>query len=178
MSAPLIRADYDSLAKISQIFARHGASSHQLHQQIQRQVDTLEGGDWIGKGAKAFYREMGAEVLASLERLSVALQAADRVTRQISQIMQDADPEAAALFRLGLAPGLGRETSLAAGATDGTGADGSPSLLRSILSAYKDSAPYKVFRSRHPDRNRRHIYQTVNKPRMGRTEGYGVHSQQ
>jgi len=145
VSAPLIRADYDSLAKISQIFARHGASSHQLHQRIQRQVDTLEGGDWIGKGAKAFYREMGAEVLPSLERLSVALQAADRVTRQISQIMQDADPEAAALFRLGLAPGLGLGTSLAAGATDGTGANGSSSLQKSILSAYEQAVPiYKL----------------------------------
>jgi len=147
MSAPQIRADHDSLAKISQIFARHGASSQQLHQRIQRQVNTLQGGDWIGKGAKAFYREMDAEVLPSLKQLSAALQAADRVTRKISQIMQDAGEEAAALFRLGLAPGLGLGTlaaGLAAGAADGTGADGSPSLLKSILSAYKDSVPFNV----------------------------------
>ena len=147
MSAPLIRADFDSLAKISQIFGRHAAEIQQSNQRIQRQVDTLEGGDWIGKGANAFYREMGTEILPSLKRLSAALQVADRLTRQISKIMQDADPEAAALFRLGLAPGLGLGApgaGLAAGATDGTGADGSPSLLRSILSAYKNSVPFNV----------------------------------
>lgn len=147
MSAPLIRADFDSLAKISQIFGRQAAEIQQSNQRIQGQVDALEGGDWIGKGANAFYREMGTEILPSLKRLSVALQVADRVTRQISKIMQDADPEAAALFRLGLAPGLGQGApadGLAAGATDGTGADGSPSLLGSILSAFKDSVPLNV----------------------------------
>jgi hypothetical protein len=111
-------------------------------------VDTLEGGDWIGKGAKAFYREMGTEIMPSLKRLSDALQTADRITRQISQIMQDAEQEAAAIFWMDAVPDLGLGTPLSgarAEAADGKEAESSPSPLgETILSAFQMPFAYKA----------------------------------
>jgi WXG100 family type VII secretion target len=150
MSAPQIRADHDSLKRISQIFARQAADSQRVQQGVRRQIDTLQGGDWIGLGANKFYGEMSSEIMPALKKLSAAMQAADRVTRQISQILQDADQRAAVLFRLGLAPGLGLGTPApglgpGAGGADGVGADGSSSLQKAVLSAYETAVPiYKV----------------------------------
>ncbi len=127
MPARRIRADYDSLTRISQSFGRQAAATKKTIQQIQRCVGTLQGGDWIGKGATAFYREMEGEVLPALNRLAAALEAASRLTQQASQIMHQAEDEAAGIFRAagiggiagGVAAGLGTLTGLSGGAASG-----------------------------------------------------------
>jgi WXG100 family type VII secretion target len=100
MPSPRVRADYDGLAKLSQSFSRQAAETEKTIQLLQRCAQTLQSGDWIGQGARAFYAEMDHEVLPSLKRLSTALAQADRVTRQVSQIMQQAEQEAASFFRM------------------------------------------------------------------------------
>ena len=60
---------------------------------------TLQSGDWVGRGATAFYNEMDSQVLPALQRLVSALQQAQQVTVQISVIMQQVENEVAALFR-------------------------------------------------------------------------------
>lgn len=107
MPAPRIRVDHDKLLEIYRGFARNATDFGHMQRKIQRQMDTLRGGDWIGKGANAFYAEMDGDILPALKRLVAAMQAADRTTRQIIQIMLDAENDAAALFRLGVAPGPG-----------------------------------------------------------------------
>lgn len=127
MPARRIRADYDSLTKISQSFGRQATATKQTIQKIQQCVGTLQGGDWIGKGATAFYREMEGEVLPSLKRLASALEAAAKLTQQASQIMHQAEEEAAGIFRAaglggiagGLAAGLGTITGATGGAASG-----------------------------------------------------------
>lgn len=129
MPARRVRADYDSLAKISQSFARQAAATQRTIQKIQQGVGTLQGGDWIGKGATAFYREMEAEVLPTLKRLAAALEAASRLTQQASQVMHQAEEEAAGIFQSaglgglagGLAGGLGTLTGATGGAAGGGG---------------------------------------------------------
>jgi len=59
---------------------------------------TLQGGDWIGQGARAFYHEMEQEVLPSLQRLANATKQAHRVTLQISRIVKEAEEAASRLL--------------------------------------------------------------------------------
>jgi len=100
MPAPRVRADYDALARIAEGFSRAAEANRSSVQAIQRAKGTLEGGDWLGQGARAFYQEMDQAVLPSLRRLSDALTAAQRITLQISQVVKEAEDAAAAIFKL------------------------------------------------------------------------------
>jgi WXG100 family type VII secretion target len=93
------------MMQIAQAFARESEAAGRTLQNLQRSMDVLQRGDWIGKGAKAFYQEMEQDVLPSMRRLSQALGSANRVTLQIVQIMQGAEDEAARILR-GLLAGL------------------------------------------------------------------------
>lgn len=114
MPAPRIRADHDDLARIASMFGRQSQNAQRSLQHIKRQMDTLQGGDWIGKGAQAFYKEMDQDVLPALKRLTEALAQAQRTTVQISQILKQAEEQAARLFRLILG-GDGRGARAVAG---------------------------------------------------------------
>ena len=116
MPASRIRGDYDALAQISQMFARQAEEMHRTIQRVQRQKDTLQGGDWVGKGATAFYQEMDGEVLPSVRRLATALSTADRVARQISQILNQAEEEAARILITVGTSGFGVSIGTAMGA--------------------------------------------------------------
>lgn len=63
-------------------------------------METLKGGDWIGKGATAFYSEMNDQVMPTMQRLQRALTEAARITQQISQIMKEAEQEASGCFHV------------------------------------------------------------------------------
>jgi WXG100 family type VII secretion target len=132
MPAQRIRVDYDSLAQISQIFARHSEETQRIIQRVQQQKDTLESGDWVGKGATAFYQEMDGEVLPALKRLATALSTSDRVARQISQIMNQAEEEAARILITVGVSGIGVSIGAAVGAAVGQGSwkEANPLLAR------------------------------------------------
>lgn len=123
MVAPKIRADYDLLEAISRVFLREGRASGQTLRRLTQSISTLQSGEWIGAGATKFYREMDSEVLPSMRRLNRALETGSRVTRQISQIMRQAEEESARILRgegIGVAGGGG-----AGGAGGGDGGPGS-----------------------------------------------------
>jgi len=103
MAAPKIRADYDALTHIARAYAQESQAVRQVLQRVRRAKEDLQGGDWRGQGATAFYREMDQEVLPSVRRLSEALAAAQRVTLQMQQILQGAETEAARILGLLLA---------------------------------------------------------------------------
>jgi WXG100 family type VII secretion target len=140
MPAQRIRVDYDSLAQISQIFARHSEETQRTIQRVQQQKDTLEGGDWVGKGASAFYQEMDGEVLPSLKRLASALSTADRVTRQISQILNQAEEEAARILIVVGTSGFGAAVGAAIGAAgeQASWKEANPLLARDPTSLFKN----------------------------------------
>ena len=100
MPAPRVRADHDSLRLIAQAMGQQSEASRRTLDRLRRAKEALQGGDWIGVGAKAFYREMDSEVLPSMGRLVSALERSAEVTRTISQIMKQAEDEAARLFQL------------------------------------------------------------------------------
>jgi WXG100 family type VII secretion target len=97
--AERVRADYDQLSEVARSFERESTELRRALDAIRRQVEVLERGDWIGKGAQAFYREMRSQVLPSLQRLVNALEAASRVTLQASRVMKEAEDDSANLFR-------------------------------------------------------------------------------
>lgn len=97
--ANLVRADYDQLAEIARTFESESGQVGRRVEGIRRQVEVLEGGDWIGVGARAFFREMHSEVLPALQRLVKALASAARATQQASSAMKEAEEESAGLFR-------------------------------------------------------------------------------
>ena len=140
MPAPRIRGDYDSLAQISQVFARRAADTKRTIQRVKRQINTLQGGDWVGKGAKAFYREMDSEVLPSMQRLATALETANRVTRQIIQILRAAEEDAARIFRVFGEGGVGAAIGTAIGGIVGLAAwqEVNPLLNRDPNSLFTD----------------------------------------
>ena len=72
MPAPKVRAHYDQLARIAAAFDRQAGETQRLAANLTRQVQVLESGDWAGRGAKAFYREMDSQVPPSLRRLASA----------------------------------------------------------------------------------------------------------
>src|SRR4030042_4109265 len=100
MPAPRFRGDYDSLTKIAQGFAQHASRASQTNRNLTQSMNTLKGGDWIGKGATAFYKEMEGEVMPAMIRLAKALEASDRVTRQLGKLIKQAEDDASRLFRL------------------------------------------------------------------------------
>jgi WXG100 family type VII secretion target len=85
---------------MAQAFRSQSENITKQSQQIKANVETLQGGDWIGKGAQAFYREMGDQVMPTMQRLQRALAEASRITQQISQIMKQAEDEASNCFKL------------------------------------------------------------------------------
>ena len=126
MASPTIRADYDQLKDAANRFSGQAQEAQKMLQSLQREMDVLQGGDWVGTGATAFYREMGGQVLPTLKRLTTALQSAQQTTLQIHQIMAQAEAEAARWLR---GDGVGAATGAAAGVIlpgpgDGSGSAG------------------------------------------------------
>src|SRR5436309_5817893 len=99
MAPPKVRAHYDQLKAVAGRFGSQAQSAHQTLQFLQQQLDVLQGGDWVGQGATAFYKEMGDQVMPTLRRAAVALETAQYTTLQISQIMAQAEAEAAQVLR-------------------------------------------------------------------------------
>ena len=99
MSAPKIRADYENLTKIDQSLSRESDQIAAMTKNVQTNVDALRGGDWVGSGATAFYHEMDSSVFPSLKRLSTALSEAANSATRISQLVRQAEADAAAALR-------------------------------------------------------------------------------
>jgi WXG100 family type VII secretion target len=100
MSAPQVRSDYDQLQTIQNTFNSQADAISKMNNSIKSHMQTLEGGDWIGEGARKFYGEMNDQVMPSLQRLQRALTEAARVTQQISSLMQQAEQEASNVFKI------------------------------------------------------------------------------
>lgn len=100
MPAPQVRSDYDQLQTIQNTFNSQADAITKMNNNIKSHMQTLEGGDWIGEGARKFYSEMNDQVMPALQRLQRALTEAGRVTQQISALMQQAEQEASNAFKV------------------------------------------------------------------------------
>jgi len=99
VAASKVRSDYDALKQVAQSFSQQAAAVGQTLQQVRSQKETLQGGDWIGQGANAFYNEMDSSVLPTIQRLQRALDESARIVGQISQVMKQAEDDAARVLK-------------------------------------------------------------------------------
>lgn len=99
MPGDKVRADYDELAKTANLWQRESESCGQMLATLRREMASLQGGDWVGPGATAFYAEMNTAVLPAVQRLTSALSEAGQVTRRISTIVKTAEGDAARVLR-------------------------------------------------------------------------------
>jgi WXG100 family type VII secretion target len=99
MTANKVRADYDSLKQIAQVFSQQAQATQQTLQQIKQDLDLLQQGDWVGKSADRLYGEMTSALIPSVTRLQKALESASRVTTQISGVMKQAEDDSARVLR-------------------------------------------------------------------------------
>ena len=120
MAARIIRAHYDQLTQTATRFGQQAGEARGLLQRLRRDLDLLQGGDWLGQGAQAFYAEMNGQVVPAVQRLVRALEQAADTTYQINQVVQQAEQAAAACLRVegggaavGTAAGLGTSEGFA-----------------------------------------------------------------
>ncbi len=123
MTAPRVRANYDDLDKANRMFAQEQAALQKMLGDLQGRLDTLQGGDWVGKAATTFYGEMNGSVLPAVKRLIKAMDRAATVTRALRARVQQAEADAARVLNgqgvAGAAAG-----GAASGAAAGAGASG------------------------------------------------------
>ena len=100
MPAPRIRIEYDVMDQVAKKFFTQADLTDQSLRSLSTQMRSLQDGDWMGEGAKKFFSEMDSGVLPSVQGLSEALKEGGQVTRKISQVMHQADEDAARLLAL------------------------------------------------------------------------------
>jgi WXG100 family type VII secretion target len=121
MPAPIVRADYDELTKVAGVFGQNAEGARRALEQLRKQMETLQQGDWLGGGAQAFYAEMNGQVVPTLTRLVKALEAANQTTLQVSRIVKAAEDEAARHLRAnGRAAAAGPAGTIASGVIRGS----------------------------------------------------------
>ena len=87
----IIRADYDQMPDISKRFEREAVNVKRSIDSLNRTIEVLNGGDWFGEGANAFYREMESQVMPSMQNLLRVLQLGSGTTLKIVQVLHEAE---------------------------------------------------------------------------------------
>ena len=129
----IVRASHDELPRISKAFGSESARVKSTIDRLNRVIQVLEGGDWIGEGATAFFNEMRSEVMPALVRLMKALESGSSITEQINRIIEEIEQGCVHFFSVILATfdegaaGGGGGLGAQAGAPAGSGGGGSAS---------------------------------------------------
>lgn len=97
MGAEIIQARYDELEAVARRFGKQAGVQAALQKRVQARVQKLRTA-WVGHGSDAFFAEMDAKVFPAMQRLISALQQAQKVTLQISEIMRQAEKEVSRPF--------------------------------------------------------------------------------
>jgi WXG100 family type VII secretion target len=121
MASSNTRADYEQLNKIAQKFDAESQNTAHTLGGLHNCVERLRAGDWVGKGATAFYAEFDAQIAPALTRLSRALGNAAQVTRDIASDVQRTEQEIAAVLQQDEQLSGGTAQTGTAAQTDGGG---------------------------------------------------------
>ena len=98
MSAPHIRCDHDQIQKMASQFSAQSSTIAGINRKLKSAQDTLEGGDWIGKGATKFFKEMNGDINPAMKRLQKAMDEASKITKQAGQVFKDAEEESSRIL--------------------------------------------------------------------------------
>ncbi len=99
MTSDIIQAKYELLEQIAARFAQEAETEAEMGNRIRQVISSLQQGGWVGIGADAFFDEMDSQVLPTHDRLIQALKESQKVTHQIITAIQEAEIEAANLFK-------------------------------------------------------------------------------
>jgi len=133
----VVRASHDELPKIAKTFGSESGHVKSTVDRLNRVIQVLEGGDWIGEGANTFFNEMRSVVMPAMLRLMQALEMGASVTKQISRIVEEIEESCTHYFTAilvafeggaaGEGGGLGGEAGVpAGGAAAGAGGSAAP----------------------------------------------------
>jgi len=100
MAAETVRSDYEQLKSSAQSFKSQAEAIDKMNHDVHSAMETLQGGDWIGEGARKFFAEMNDSVLPTLKRLKSALDSSAKTTNDISKIMKEAEEQSSSIFHL------------------------------------------------------------------------------
>ena len=89
----VIKVLFDDLGSIAKTFQKNADDIGAVHDEIKSAQDTLEGGDWIGEGAKKFQGEMEDSINPSMKALQQVMEEASRVTNDIGEVMHQAEED-------------------------------------------------------------------------------------
>jgi WXG100 family type VII secretion target len=101
MGTDVIQANYDELENVAARFGQWAENNSDITSRVQQCAEKLINGDWIGQGVEAFAAELNGEVFPAMQRLTQALEQVRSVTLEVKFIVQQAEEEAASLFRNG-----------------------------------------------------------------------------
>ncbi|ABX05222.1 MAG TPA: WXG100 family type VII secretion target [Herpetosiphon sp.] len=99
MAQDTIQAKYDELDQVASRFGKAADTTTAIFKSLESMANRLEGGDWQGDAQKAFSAEFRGEVQPAFNRLHTFFQQAQSTTLEIKKVFQQAEEEAAALFR-------------------------------------------------------------------------------
>jgi WXG100 family type VII secretion target len=93
-----IQCQYDQTTQCVSIFKNQNSTIGQMTKKLQAAKDQLQGGDWVGKGAKSFYNEMDQKVLPALKALSQAMDGGAMNLTKAHKTMQKAEEDSKNIF--------------------------------------------------------------------------------
>jgi len=93
-----IKLDFDAFKNIEGSFRTQETAAQQTIGKLNKVVEQLRGGDWIGEGATAFFNEMDGEVMPAMKRLQKVMAEGDRVSKQIEKLQHECEVSITGLF--------------------------------------------------------------------------------
>jgi WXG100 family type VII secretion target len=99
--AAKIRMQYTDMGQAAQALSQEGQNIQTLYSQLKGQTESLHNNGWKGRGADAFFKEMEGTILPAVQKLNNALDHSADTINKIHQIFQNAETEAAQLFKVG-----------------------------------------------------------------------------
>jgi WXG100 family type VII secretion target len=103
MPADRLRVEYQSLAALVKAFEHEADDIEKTVQQLTKSAEALYASGWHGRGADAFFRELGELTLPATSKLSSVLQQTGETVTACMQLFWDTDQEVGRLFSRGAA---------------------------------------------------------------------------
>lgn len=85
IAAEIIQANYEELEQLAKRFGQKAESNAAMYMRLQRSMDQLVNGSWVGEAATSFFMEMDRDVIPAVQRLINALEQAQTVTLESSR---------------------------------------------------------------------------------------------
>lgn len=96
--ANMHQVNYDDMQAFTKQFQSEENEIKALFDQTKSKVENLHGNLWVGAAADRFFNEMEGQVLPRTAKMISALNTAGNVTKQIMQIIHQADEETKGFF--------------------------------------------------------------------------------